>query len=73
MTRAPRCENKPGEISRRWPAAPLKGYLTVPSTWHTKPEPAKAWIVTALELTGRMPPKVAAAKKGAIKKPAKTR
>ena len=43
---------------------PMKGYVTLPSTWHTKPEPAKEWIATALELTGRMPPKVAAAKKG---------
>lgn len=43
---------------------PMKGYVTVPSTWLTKPEPVKAWVATALELTGRMPPKVAAAKKG---------
>jgi TfoX/Sxy family transcriptional regulator of competence genes len=52
---------------------PMKGYVTVPSTWRTKPEPAKAWIVTALELTGRIPPKVVAAKKAASKKPAKAR
>jgi len=23
---------------------PMKGYVTVPSTWHTKLEPAKEWI-----------------------------
>jgi TfoX/Sxy family transcriptional regulator of competence genes len=43
---------------------PMKGYVTVPSTWQTKPEPAKEWIATALELTGRMPPRIAATKKG---------
>jgi TfoX/Sxy family transcriptional regulator of competence genes len=48
---------------------PMKGYVTVPSTWRTKPAPAKAWIVTALDITGRMPPKV---KKAAARKPAKT-
>src|ERR1700686_1800611 len=51
---------------------PMKGYVTVPSTWHTEPEPAKKWIVTPPDLQGRMPPKVAAAKGGA-KKPTKTR
>lgn len=50
---------------------PMRGYVTVPSTWRTEPEPVRAWIATALELTGRMPPKVAAAKKTATKKPAK--
>lgn len=43
---------------------PMKGYVTVPSTWQTKPEPAKEWIATALELTSRMPPRIAATKKG---------
>ena len=47
---------------------PMKGYVTVPGTWRTKPEPVKAWIVAALEITGRMPPKVAAAKKPTAKK-----
>src|ERR1700688_2092971 len=27
---------------------PMKGYVTVSSTWHTRPEPAKEWIATAL-------------------------
>jgi TfoX/Sxy family transcriptional regulator of competence genes len=52
---------------------PMKGYVTVPGTWRAKPGPAKAWIVTALELTGRMPPKVAAAKKASAKKLTRTR
>jgi TfoX/Sxy family transcriptional regulator of competence genes len=52
---------------------PMKGYVTVPSTWRTKPEPAKAWIVAALEITGRMPRKVAASKKPTARKPTKTR
>jgi TfoX/Sxy family transcriptional regulator of competence genes len=52
---------------------PMNGYVTVPSTWRTKPEPVKAWIVTALELTAQMPPKVAAAKKAGARKPAGTR
>jgi TfoX/Sxy family transcriptional regulator of competence genes len=51
---------------------PMKGYVTVPSTWHTRPEPAKVWIATALDLTSRMPPKVGAAKKRATK-PTRTR
>lgn len=52
---------------------PMKGYVTVPSTWRTKSEPAKAWIGRALELTGRMPPKVAATKRVLAKKTTKTR
>ena len=46
---------------------PMKGYVTVPSTWRTKGEPARAWIARALEVTGRMPPKVGGAKKAAAK------
>lgn len=37
--------------------------MTVPGTWRGKPESIKGWIATALELTGRMAPKVPAAKK----------
>jgi TfoX/Sxy family transcriptional regulator of competence genes len=51
---------------------PMKGYVTVPSTWHIKPGPAKTWIAAALELTGRLPTKVPARKKAAAKKAAKT-
>ncbi|HVD46737.1 MAG TPA: TfoX/Sxy family protein [Candidatus Limnocylindria bacterium] len=48
----------------------MKGYVTVPTTWRAKTEATKGWIVTALELTGRMPPKVLAKKTGG-KKPEK--
>jgi TfoX/Sxy family transcriptional regulator of competence genes len=47
---------------------PMKGYVTVPSTWRAKPEAVKGWIAVALDLTGKMPPKVPAAKKAAVKK-----
>jgi hypothetical protein len=46
----------------------MRGYVTVPSTWRTKPAPVKAWIKIALEQTGRMPAKVPTAKKAAAKK-----
>jgi TfoX/Sxy family transcriptional regulator of competence genes len=52
---------------------PMKGYITVPGTWRAKPAAAKDWIATALELTGRMPPKASATKKAGARKPAKTR
>ena len=48
---------------------PMKGYVTLPGTWRTKPAAAKVWIATALEITGRMPAKVPAAKKAGAKKP----
>jgi TfoX/Sxy family transcriptional regulator of competence genes len=48
----------------------MKGYVTVPGAWRAKTEATKAWIETALELTGKMPPKVSA-KKGSAKKTAK--
>jgi TfoX/Sxy family transcriptional regulator of competence genes len=46
----------------------MKGYITVPATWRTKPEGARAWIKIALEQTSQMPAKVPAAKKAAAKK-----
>jgi TfoX/Sxy family transcriptional regulator of competence genes len=52
---------------------PMKGYVTVPGSWRSRPEPVKAWIVAALDITSRMPPKVAAAKKPTAKKATKTR
>jgi TfoX/Sxy family transcriptional regulator of competence genes len=52
---------------------PMKGYVTVPGTWRTKPAAAKVWIATALEVTGRMPAKVPTSKKTGIKKPAAKR
>jgi TfoX/Sxy family transcriptional regulator of competence genes len=47
---------------------PMKGYVTVPGTWRDKPAAVKGWIATALEVTGKMPAKVPAAKKAAAKK-----
>ena len=47
---------------------PMKGYVTVPGTWRDKPAAVKGWIATALEVTGKMPPKVPAAKKAVAKK-----
>jgi TfoX/Sxy family transcriptional regulator of competence genes len=48
---------------------PMKGYVTVPGTWRDKPAAVKGWIATALEVTGKMPAKVPAAKKAAAKNP----
>ena len=42
---------------------PMKGYVTVPQTWRVKPAAVEGWIATALEVTGKMPAKVPAAKK----------
>jgi TfoX/Sxy family transcriptional regulator of competence genes len=52
---------------------PMKGYVTLPSSWRAKPASAKVWIATALDLTGRMAPKASAAKKAGAKRPASTR
>ena len=50
------------------PGRPMRGYVTVPGTWRSKPEPVKAWIKLALQQTGKMPPKAPTAKKSAAKK-----
>ena len=50
------------------PGRAMKGYVTVPSSWRSKAATTKAWIKTALELTGKMPPKVPAAKKAPTSK-----
>ena len=55
------------------PGRAMKGYVTVPSTWRTKPDPVVVWIKRSLELTRTMPAKVAGAKRAAAKKPAKSR
>jgi TfoX/Sxy family transcriptional regulator of competence genes len=55
------------------PGRAMKGYVTVPSTWRTKPDPVAVWIKRSLELTRKMPPKVPGAKKAAAKKPVKAR
>ena len=46
----------------------MRGYVTVPSGWRTKTTATAALITRALELTGKMTPKVAAAKKASAKK-----
>jgi TfoX/Sxy family transcriptional regulator of competence genes len=40
----------------------MKGYVTVPATWRSKPEPALVWIKRSLTLTRAMPPKAPAKK-----------
>jgi TfoX/Sxy family transcriptional regulator of competence genes len=60
------------------PGRAMTGYVTVPSSWRSKPDAVIAWINMALEQTGHLPPKVPGAKKGAakkaaVKKPAKAR
>jgi TfoX/Sxy family transcriptional regulator of competence genes len=55
------------------PGRAMRGYVTVPSSWRSQPEGAKAWIKIALEQTRQMPPKAPAAKKPAAKKPAKSK
>jgi len=52
------------------PGHAMKGYVTVPSTWRTKPAAAQAWIAASLVFARSLPPKVAAGKKAAAKKPA---
>jgi TfoX/Sxy family transcriptional regulator of competence genes len=47
----------------------MKGYVTVPSTWPTQAAATKRWIAASLAFTRGLPPKVAAAKKSAPKKP----
>jgi len=51
----------------------MKGYVTVPSTWRTKPAAAKAWIAASLVFARSLPPKVAAGKQAAAKKPSARR
>jgi TfoX/Sxy family transcriptional regulator of competence genes len=50
------------------PGHAMKGYITVPSTWRTKPDAVVIWIKRSLELTRKMPAKVPGAKKAAAKK-----
>jgi TfoX/Sxy family transcriptional regulator of competence genes len=47
----------------------MKGYVTVPSSWRTKPAAARAWIAASLLFARSLPPKVAVGKKAAAKKP----
>jgi TfoX/Sxy family transcriptional regulator of competence genes len=47
----------------------MTGYVTVPSTWRDQPAAARAWIKAALGFGRGLPPKVAAGKKAAAKRP----
>jgi TfoX/Sxy family transcriptional regulator of competence genes len=49
----------------------MKGYVTVPKAWRTNPGATKAWIVTALELTGKLPAKARAGRTPAPKRSAR--
>src|SRR5260370_27528549 len=47
----------------------MKGYVTVPTTWRTKPAAAKAWIGASLVFARTLPPKALAGKNAAAEKP----
>jgi TfoX/Sxy family transcriptional regulator of competence genes len=51
------------------PGHAMSGYVTVPTTWRSKPAATKAWIAAALAFARGLPPKVPGAKKTAAKKP----
>ncbi len=51
------------------PGRAMRGYVTIPSTWRTRPAPTKTWIAASLAFARSLPPKVAASKKAAAKKP----
>ena len=52
------------------PGRAMRGYVTVPSTWRTKPAATRTWIAASLQFARTLPPKAAAAtKKAAAKKP----
>jgi TfoX/Sxy family transcriptional regulator of competence genes len=51
------------------PGRAMRGYVTVPSTWRTKPDAAKGWIKGALEHTRQVPPKVTSSKAAKATRP----
>jgi TfoX/Sxy family transcriptional regulator of competence genes len=55
------------------PGRAMTGYVTVQSTWRSKPDAAAGWIKAALEQTATLPPKPTGAKKAGGKKPTKAR
>jgi TfoX/Sxy family transcriptional regulator of competence genes len=55
------------------PGHAMTGYVTVPSTWRSKPAATQTWIGAGLAFTRSLPPKVAKPKKAAAKKPAARR
>ena len=54
------------------PGHAMRGYVTVPNTWRTKPDAAGAWIAMGLAFTRNMPVKAPGGKKAAAKKPGKS-
>ena len=46
----------------------MTGYVVVPPTWRSKPEPARGWVKQALAITGKMPAKASTKKAAAPKK-----
>lgn len=50
----------------------MKGYVTVPDNWRSKPAATQAWIATSLTFARGLPPK-ASGKKAAPKKAAASR
>jgi TfoX/Sxy family transcriptional regulator of competence genes len=50
------------------PGRAMRGYVVVPGAWRSKPDATRGWIKIAMEITGRMPAKVSASKKGASQK-----
>ena len=53
------------------PGHAMKGYVTVPRTWRSKPAATEAWIAASLAFARRLPPKAAGKKAMAKKAPAK--
>jgi len=52
------------------PGHAMKGYVTVPYTWRSKPRATQTWIAASLHFARGLPPKAAAGKKqAAAKKP----
>jgi len=63
-----------GKAFEPMPGRAMTGYVVVPSSWRTKPDAARTWIVTALRWSKALPPKGAKAPQGtkAAKAAAKT-
>ena len=55
------------------PGRAMSGYVTVPTTWRSKPAATRAWVAIALAFARGLPPKVPSAKKAGTKKPAATK
>jgi TfoX/Sxy family transcriptional regulator of competence genes len=55
------------------PGHAMSGYVTVPTTWRSKPAATQAWVAAALAFARGLPPKAPSAKKAGAKKPAATK